>query len=209
METLMMVLVAVVITMAIGIALGVWAARSRIVSAVLRPLNDAAQTLPSFVYLLPAVALFGASRFTAILAAIIYSVPAVVRLVEDGVRGVSPTVIEAATASGANRWQMVLKVLLPMARRSLLLATNQGVVLVLAMVVLGGLVGGQALGFDVVDGFSQHDFFGRGIAAALGIVLLGVVLDRITQGAGERRTVRGVVGRLGVGLNSNRVTQEA
>jgi glycine betaine/proline transport system permease protein len=209
METLMMVLVAVVITMAIGIALGVWAARSRLVSAVLRPLNDAAQTLPSFVYLLPAVALFGASRFTAILAAIIYSVPAVVRLVEDGVRGVSPTVIEAATASGANRWQMILKVLLPMARRSLLLATNQGVVLVLAMVVLGGLVGGQALGFDVVDGFSQHDFFGRGIAAALGIVLLGVVLDRITQGAGERRTVRGVVGRLGVGLNSNRVTQEA
>ena len=209
METLMMVLVAVVFTMAIGIALGVWAARSRLMSAILRPLNDAAQTLPSFVYLLPAVALFGASRFTAILAAVIYAVPAVIRLVEDGVRGVSPTVIEAATASGANRWQMILKVLLPMSRRSLLVATNQGVVLVLAMVVLGGLVGAQALGFDVVAGFSQRNAFGRGIAAALGIVLLGVVLDRITQGAGERRSVRGVVGRLGVGLNSNRVTREA
>ena len=209
METLMMVMVSVVITMAIGVALGVWAARSRLVSGILRPLNDAAQTLPSFVYLLPAVALFGASRFTAILAAIIYAIPAVVRLVEDGVRGVSPTVIEAATASGANRMQMIVKVLLPMARRSLLVAANQGVVLVLAMVVLGGLVGGQALGFDVVDGFSQRDFFGRGIAAALGIVLLGIVLDRITQGAGERRSVRGVVGRLGVGLNSNRVTREA
>lgn len=209
MQTLTMVIVSVIITMLIGIALGVWAARSRVVSAILRPLNDAAQTLPSFVYLLPAVALFGASRFTAILAAIIYSVPAVVRLVEDGVRGVSPSVVEAATASGASRFQLILKVLLPMARRSLLVATNQGVVLVLAMVVLGGLVGAQALGFDVVAGFSQRDFFGRGIAAALGIVLLGVVLDRITQGAGERRSVRGVVGRLGVGLNSNRVPQEA
>lgn len=209
METLMMVLVAVVITMAIGIALGVWAARSRLVSTILRPLNDAAQTLPSFVYLLPAVALFGASRFTAILAAVIYAVPAVVRLVEDGVRSVSPPVIEAAVASGANRWQLIVKVLLPMSRRSLLVATNQGVVLVLAMVVLGGLVGAQALGFDVVSGFSQRNAFGRGIAAALGIVLLGIVLDRITQGAGERRSVRGVVGRLGVGLNSNRVTREA
>ena len=209
MQTLTMVIVSVVLTMAIGIALGVWAARNRIVSAVLRPLNDAAQTLPSFVYLLPAVALFGPTRFTAILAAVIYSVPAVIRLVEDGVRGVSPTVIEAAAAAGASRLQMILKVQLPMARRSLLVATNQGVVLVLAMVVLGGLVGAQALGFDVVSGFSQRNFFGRGMAAALGIVLLGVMLDRITQGAGERRSVRGVVGRLGVGLNSNRAPREA
>ena len=209
MQTLTMVIVSVVLTMVIGIALGVWAARNRIVSAVLRPLNDAAQTLPSFVYLLPAVALFGATRFTAILAAVIYAVPAVIRLVEDGVRGVSPTVIEAATAAGTSRLQMILKVQLPMARRSLLVATNQGVVLVLAMVVLGGLVGAQALGFDVVSGFSQRNFFGRGIAAAIGIVLLGIMLDRITQGAGERRSVRGVVGRLGVGLNSNRATREA
>jgi len=209
MQTLTMVIVSVVLTMAIGIVLGVWAARSRVVSAVLRPINDAAQTLPSFVYLLPALALFGPTRFTAILAAVIYSVPAVVRLVEDGVRGVSPTVIEAATAAGASRLQMILKVQLPMARRSLLVATNQGVVLVLAMVVLGGLVGAQALGFDVVSGFSQRNFFGRGVAAAIGIVLLGVMLDRITQGAGQRRNVRGVVGRLGVGLNSNRVSREA
>jgi len=209
MQTLTMVLVSVVLTMAIGVTLGVWAARNRIVSAVLRPLNDAAQTLPSFVYLLPALALFGPTRFTAILAAVIYSVPAVIRLVEDGVRGVSPTAIEAATAAGASRLQMILKVQLPMARRSLLVATNQGVVLVLAMLVLGGLVGAQALGFDVVSGFSQRNFFGRGVAAAIGIVLLGVVLDRITQGTGQRRSVRGVVGRLGVGLNSNRISREA
>ena len=204
METLTMVLVAVAVTMLVGITMGVWGARSKLVSSILRPLNDAAQTLPSFVYLVPAVALFGATRFTAIVAAVIYASPAVIRLVEDGVRGVSPTAIESATASGASRLQMVLKVQLPMARRSLLVAANQGVVLVLAMVVIGG----QALGFDVVAGFSQHNFFGRGLAAAIGIVLLGVSLDRITQGAGQRRSVRGVVGRLGVGLNSNRVTRE-
>jgi glycine betaine/proline transport system permease protein len=203
MQTMTMVLVAVALTTVIGIALGVAAARNRVVSVILRPINDAAQTLPAFVYLVPAVALFGPTRFTAILAAVIYAVPAVVRLVEDGVRGVSPTVIEAATAAGASRLQMILKVQLPMARRSLLVAINQGVVLVLAVVVIGGLVGAQALGFDVVAGFSQHNVFGRGMAAAIGIVMLGVVLDRITQGAG-RRSVVGFAPRLIVGGATNR-----
>ena len=188
METLALVIVAVAVTMAIGITLGVIAARSNLFSAIIRPINDAAQTMPAFVYILPAVALFGPTRFTGILAAVIYAVPAVVRLVEDGVRGVSPTVIEAATAAGSSRLQMIFKVQLPMARRSLLLATNQGVVLVLAMVVVAGLVGAGALGYDVVAGFAQFDAFGEGMAAAVSIVLLGVLLDRITQGAGARTT---------------------
>ncbi len=190
METLTMVLVAVVITMAVGVALGVGGARNNRLSQVLRPINDAAQTMPAFVYLLPAVALFGTTRFTAILAAVIYAVPAVIRIVEDGIRGVSPTVVEAATAAGSSRSQMILKVQLPMARRSLLVATNQGVVLVLAMVVVGGLVGAGALGYDVVTGFSQSEDFGKGMAAAISIVLLGVLLDRITQGAGARDVER-------------------
>ena len=188
METLALVIIAVAVTMLIGIGLGVAAARSNLFSAIIRPINDAAQTMPAFVYLLPAVALFGATRFTGILAAVIYAVPAVVRLVEDGVRGVSPTVIEAATAAGSSRVQMIFKVQLPMARRSLLLATNQGVVLVLAMVVVAGLVGAGALGYDVVAGFAQFNDFGKGMAAAISIVLLGVLLDRITQGAGARTT---------------------
>ncbi len=188
METLALVIISVVITMLIGITTGVMAARSNLFSAIIRPINDAAQTMPAFVYLLPAVALFGATRFTGILAAVIYAVPAVVRLVEDGVRGVSPTAIEAATAAGSSRLQMIFKVQLPMARRSLLLATNQGVVLVLAMVVVAGLVGAGALGYDVIAGFSQFTDFGKGMAAAISIVLLGVLLDRITQGAGARTT---------------------
>ena len=188
METLALVILSVAVTMAIGITLGVMAARSNLFSAIIRPINDAAQTMPAFVYLLPAVALFGPTRFTGILAAVIYAVPAVVRLVEDGVRNVSPTVIEAATAAGSSRLQMIFKVQLPMARRSLLLATNQGVVLVLAMVVVAGLVGAGALGYDVVAGFAQFPAFGEGLAAAVSIVLLGVLLDRITQGAGARST---------------------
>ena len=187
METLAQVLVAVALTMAIGVTMGTWAARSSRVSQILRPINDAAQTMPSFVYLIPAVALFEATRFTAILAAIIYAIPAVIRLTEDGVRGVSPTAIEAARSAGSTGFQVIRKVQLPMARRSLLAATNQGVVLVLAMVVIGGLVGAGGLGYQVVAGFYQRDKFGSGMAAALAIVLLGIMLDRITQGAGARR----------------------
>jgi glycine betaine/proline transport system permease protein len=190
METLAQVLVAVALTMIIGVFMGTWAARSPRVSAILRPINDAAQTMPSFVYLIPAVALFQPTRFTAIVAAFIYAIPAVIRLTEDGVKGVSPTAIEAATSAGSTAFQVIRKVQLPMARRSLLAATNQGVVLVLAMVVIGGLVGGGGLGYQVVAGFAQRSNFGSGMAAGLAIVLLGVMLDRITQGAGARRDVK-------------------
>lgn len=187
METLTQVLVAVAFTMIIGIVLGTWAARSDTVSRILRPINDAAQTMPSFVYLIPAVALFEATRFTAIVAAVVYAMPAVIRLVEDGVRGVSATTIEAATSSGSTALQVIRMVQLPMARRSLLAATNQGIVLVLAMVVIGGLVGGGGLGYQVVAGLAQRSNFGSGMAAALAMVALGIMLDRITQGAGARK----------------------
>jgi glycine betaine/proline transport system permease protein len=186
METLTTVLVAAVLTLAGGIVLGVVAARSPRYAAVQRPLLDAAQTMPSFVYLLPAVALFGATRFTAIAASVIYAAPPVIRLVEDGIRGVPTTVVEAATAAGSTVRQLLWKVQLPMARRALLLAANQGIVMVLAMVVVGGLVGAGALGYDVVAGFAQREDFGKGLAAGVAIVLLGVLLDRVTQGAGGR-----------------------
>ncbi|MFI6810856.1 ABC transporter permease [Nonomuraea sp. NPDC050328] len=186
MVTLAMVIVAVAVTLVAGVLLGIAAARSPRYSAFQRPLLDAAQTLPAFVYLLPALALFGATRFTAIFASVIYAVPPVVRLVEEGIRGVPPTVVEAAASAGSTPGQLLWKVQLPMARKAILLAANQGIVMTLAMVVLGALVGGGALGYDVVSGFSQRTDFGMGFAAGLAIVLLGIMLDRITQGADRR-----------------------
>lgn len=192
MVTLTSVLVATVLTLVIGVLLGIAAARSRLFAAIQRPLLDTAQTLPSFVYLLPALGLFGPTRFTAIVASVIYAVPPVIRLVEDGLLGVPATVVEAATAAGSTPGQLLWKVQLPMARRALLLAANQGIVMVLAIVVIGGLVGAGGLGFDVVAGFSQSTLFGEGLAAGVAIVLFGVLLDRITQGAGHRETaIRG------------------
>ncbi len=186
MVTLTASLVGISVTLIVGVAIGVAAARSDRTSVILRPFLDAAQTMPSFVYLIPALALFAPTRFTAILAAVIYAVPPVIRLVEAGIRAVPVAAIEAGISSGASPRQLLWKVQLPMARGSLLLAANQGIVMVLAMVVVGGLVGAGALGYDVVAGFAQHEDFGKGLSAGIAIVLLGVMLDRITQGAGGR-----------------------
>ena len=194
MITLASVLVAILASLVVGIVLGIAAARSRWFSAVLRPILDFFQTMPSFVYLLPAVALFGATRFTGIFAALIYAVPPVIRLVEAGLRAVPPTLIEAGTAAGATERQLLTKVRLPASAPALLLAVNQGIVMVLAMVVVGALVGAGALGYDVIAGFAQSEDYGKGLAAAISIVLLGIMLDRITQGAGNRPRLRQAAG---------------
>jgi len=188
MVTLATVLFATAITLVLGVALGILTARSDRVRAALRPFLDMAQTMPAFVYLIPAIALFAPSRFTAIVAAVIYAVPPVIRLVDAGIRGVSSSAMEAATASGSTERQLLWNVQLPLSRRALQVASNQGIVLVLAMVVIGGLVGAGALGYDVVAGFAQGEDFGKGLAAGTAIVLLGIMLDRITQGAGGRRS---------------------
>lgn len=187
MATLANVVVGTLLTLGIGLVLGILTARSDRFRTFLRPFLDAAQTLPAFVYLIPALAMFNPTRFTAIVAAVIYALPPVIRLVEVGIRSVPATVLEAATASGATERQVLWKVQLPMSRGALLLAANQGIVMVLSMVVIGALVGAGALGYDVITGFSQGRDFGKGLAAGLAIVLLGILLDRITQGAGGRR----------------------
>jgi glycine betaine/proline transport system permease protein len=189
MVTLAQVLVATAITLGLGGLLGILAASSNGFSRGIRPFLDAAQTMPAFVYLLPALALFGVGRFTAIVAAVIFAVPPVVRLVEAGIRLVPAVIMEAGAASGATRLQLLRKIQLPVARPALLLATNQGIIMVLGVVVLGGFVGGGALGFDVVTGFAQRRDFGLGLAAGICMVLLGVALDRISQGAGRRRVI--------------------
>ncbi|MET0524562.1 MAG: ABC transporter permease subunit [Nocardioides sp.] len=186
MITLAMTLIATVLVMLIAVFLGVAMGRNRRADVSIRPFLDAFQTIPPFVYLVPALALFAASRFTAIIAAVAYAVPIATKLVADGIRGVSPTTVEAARANGSTTWQMISKVQLPMAREALVLATNQGLLYVLSMVVIGGMVGGGSLGYIVVSGFSQDQLFGKGLAAGIAIAALGVMLDRIARYAAAR-----------------------
>ncbi|GGL89256.1 ABC transporter permease [Nakamurella endophytica] len=186
MATLAATLLATVAVVVLGVVVGVWMGRSRMADRIIRPVLDAAQTMPAFVYLVPFLALFDASRFTAIVAAVVYAAPAAIKIVADGIAQVPAATVEAATAFGSTRWQVVTRVQLPMSARSLALATNQGLIYALSMVVIGGMVGAGALGYDVVAGLSQDQLFGKGLAAGLTLVALGIVLDRITQAAAGR-----------------------
>lgn len=179
-DTLSQVLAAVVVTLVIGFATGVAAARSRRVEALLRPVLDVFQTLPQFVYLIPVVALFGVGRAPAVAAAVVYALPAVVRITTQGLREVDASALESARSLGATGGQQLRQVQLPLAGPALRLAVNQGVVLVLAVVIIGGLVGGGALGYSVVFGLAQGDL-ATGLVAGAAIVCLGLLLDRVSQ----------------------------
>ncbi|MCB5911775.1 ABC transporter permease [Streptomyces pinistramenti] len=189
MNTLSQVLAALVVTLVIGVGVGILAAGSKRFEAILRPVLDVMQTMPQFVYLIPVVALFAVGRAPAAAAAVVYALPAVIRITTQGLRQVDPAAMESATSLGATRWQILRQVQLPLARPALLLAVNQGVVLVLAVVIIGGLVGGGALGYDVVTGLATGDL-ALGLVAGVAIVCLGLMLDRVTQPT-ERRTGKG------------------
>ncbi|WP_031107561.1 ABC transporter permease [Streptomyces sp. NRRL S-146] len=188
-DTLSQVLAAVAVTLVVGFAVGIAAARSDRLERALRPVLDVFQTMPQFVYLIPVVALFGVGRAPAVAAAIVYALPAVVRITTQGLRQVDPAALESSSSLGATSWQQLKQVQLPLARPALLLAVNQGLVLVLAVVVIGGLVGGGALGYDVVFGLAQGDL-ATGLVAGGAIVCLGLMLDRVTQPT-ERRAKKG------------------
>ncbi|NED85714.1 ABC transporter permease subunit [Streptomyces sp. SID11233] len=179
-DTLSQVLAGVTVTLVAGFAIGIAASRSERVERLLRPVLDVFQTMPQFVYLIPVVALFGVGRAPAVAAAVIYALPAVVRITTQGLNSVDPVTMESSRSLGATGVQQLLKVQLPLARPALLLAVNQGVVLVLAVVVIGGLVGGGALGYAAVFGLAQGDL-ATGLVAGAAIVLLGLMLDRVTQ----------------------------
>ncbi|MER5448911.1 ABC transporter permease subunit [Streptomyces sp. NPDC002764] len=188
-DTLSQVLAAVAVTLVLGFATGIAAARSDRFERLLRPVLDVFQTMPQFVYLIPVVALFGVGRAPAVAAAVVYALPAVVRITTQGLRQVDPAALESARSLGATPAQQLRQVQLPLARPALLLAVNQGVVLVLAVVIIGGLVGGGALGYDVVFGLAQGDL-ATGLVAGAAIVCLGLMLDRVTQPT-ERRAQKG------------------
>jgi glycine betaine/proline transport system permease protein len=186
MDTLSQVLVATMIAVAIGIALGVWAAESKVVSGVLRPVNDVLQALPQLVYIVPFIYLMPVSIVPGVLAGVLYAFPVVARLVERGVRDVAASAVEAADAYGATRRQRLTKVKIPLAGDAIMLGVNQGIIMVLAVVVIAGLVGSPGLGYEVAQGLVRGQF-GQGVVASLAILALGITLDRVTQGTRKAR----------------------
>jgi glycine betaine/proline transport system permease protein len=190
MDTASQVLVATALAVAIGIAVGVWAAESPRVEKLLRPVLDTLQTLPQLVYIIPFIYLMPVSRVPGVVASVLYAVPVIIRLVTAGVRNVSPAAVEAAGAFGATRGQLLTKVKIPLAREAIMLGVNQGIIMVLAVVVIGGLVGSGALGDEVARGLQRNEF-GQGVVASLAILALGIALDRVTQSKGRRVRGRG------------------
>ena len=183
MDTFSQVLVATALTVIVGLALGVLAAESRAVATAVRPINDVLQTLPQLVYIIPFIYLMPVSGVPGVVASVLYASPVMIRLVQRGLEGVSADTVEAATAFGSTRLQVLLKVKIPLARDAIMLGVNQAIIMVLAVVVIGGLVGSGALGYEVAQGL-QRNAFGQGVVASLAILALGIALDRVTQGRG-------------------------
>ncbi|MGY0069317.1 ABC transporter permease [Streptomyces sp. QTS137] len=188
-DTLSQAIAGVAVTLALGFLIGVVAARVPLLNRLLRPVLDTMQTLPQFIYLIPVVALFNVGRSAAVAAAVLYALPAVVRITVQGLTQVDAATLEAARSMGASSFQQIRQVQVPLARPALMLALNQGVVLVLAMVIVGGFVGSGALGYDVVYGLQKSEL-GVGLGAGVAIVLLGLVLDRTTQRPGKQAGTR-------------------
>lgn len=185
MTTLAMIVTSVFFCTLIGIPAGILAARSDLAWKITRPVLDIMQTIPSFVYLVPIVMLFGVGMAPGIIATIIFALPPIVRLTNLGIRNVRGDLIEAAHAFGSTSWQMLTEVQLPLAMRTIMAGLNQTLMLALSMVVITALIGAGGLGLVVNTGLGRLDV-GGATAGGVGIVILAIILDRITQGLAER-----------------------
>ena len=193
MITTALMIAATLTAIVISIPVGVWMSRSQRVRQIVTPVLDLMQTLPSFVYLIPTVMIFGPGKIPALLATIVYASPPLVRLTDLGLRNVDPAVMEASHAFGATSSQRLFGVQIPLALPTILAGINQTTMMALAMVVIASMIGAGGLGYQVLQGIGRLEV-SRGLFAGLGIVVLAIVFDRITQAYGRR-----IQERIGVG----------
>ncbi|KYH29547.1 MULTISPECIES: ABC transporter permease [Clostridium] len=187
MGTLSLISVSALISLLIGVPLGIWASRHNKVDKVLRPILDFMQTMPAFVYLIPAVLFFGMGKVPGAIATIIFSMPPAVRLTNLGIRQVPEDVIEASKSFGSTKNQMLFKVQLPIALPTILAGINQTIMLSLSMVVISAMIGAGGLGREVLSGIQQMEV-GVGFESGLAVVILAMILDRITQSLGKNKS---------------------
>ena len=186
MQTLALMLMATFLSVVIGIPVGILMGRVDWVRAVLNPVLDVMQTMPSFVYLIPVVMLFGLGKTPALIATIIYAVAPLIRLTDLGIRLADKEVLEASRAYGANTWQQLFGVQIPLALPNIMAGINQTTMMALAMVVIASMIGATGLGQEVLQGINRLEV-GRGLMAGVSIVVLAILFDRITQAYGRRQ----------------------
>ena len=183
-KTLALVLAAEVLVLLIGVPLGILSARSRMLERVLRPVLDVMQTMPAFVYLVPAVIFFGLGLVPGVISTTIFALPPLIRLTALGIRQVPDELVEATQSFGATWWQLLLEVQIPTALPSIMAGVNQSIMLGLSMVVVSAMIGAGGLGDVVLEGITQLDV-GKGFVGGLCVVILAIILDRVTQSLGR------------------------
>lgn len=180
-ETLTIIITSVIISLLIGLPIGVIVSSSNKMNAIVRPILDTMQTMPSFVYLIPAVMLLGLGNVPAVIATTIYAVPPVIRLTSHGIRQVDTEVVEAARAFGSTKMQSLFKVQIPQALPTIMTGVNQTIMMAISMVVTCSMIGATGLGSEVILGINRLES-GRGFTAGIAIVIIAIILDRLTQG---------------------------
>lgn len=184
-STIALVLVATLLAVLIGLPLGVFAAISKVGYRIIMPVLDVMQTMPAFVYLIPAIPFFGLGKVAAIFSTVVFAMPPVIRLTCLGIRQVPVELVECAEAFGTNRWQRLRKLELPLAAPTIMAGVNQTVMLALSMVVIAAMIGAKGLGGEVWKAIQRLEM-GRGFEAGIGIVIVAICLDRILQKFGSR-----------------------
>lgn len=184
-QTLAIVIVSTVISVIIGVPVGILTAKSKTIDSIVRPVLDFMQTLPIFVYLIPAILLFGLGGVPAVIATFVFATPPAVRMTSLGIKQVPEEVVEASKAFGTNSKQLLLKVQLPLALPTIMAGVNQTIMLALSMAVVASMIGAPGLGSAVLKGIATVNV-GLGLTSGLAIVVLAIVLDRITQSLGQK-----------------------